>query len=297
MQANHAKGWPSFFDDILAAQEQQPCLFLGATTPVEAPSCLHFHKQLEMGLCLSGRGVFYIHGEVYPYGAGDISLIYPGESHIAQSARSAPSDWLFLTVDTERLFSGVRDEARLRALSFRPLGTGHVLSGEENRTVVAFLRRTISLYEDKSRTHDEKREQYAALLACLLYESVAWEHRPVAATVPLYTERLREIYPAVQYILNRYTEDVQTTQLCEACSLSPVHLRRLFAALLGLSPIAFLHKTRISHACSALADPSLSMLAVAEQCGYSSLSSFNRQFQKWMHCSPSEYRTAHQREK
>lgn len=176
MQANHAKGCPSFFDDILAAQEQQPCLFLGATTPVEAPSCLHFHKHLEMGLCLSGRGVFYIHGEVYPYGAGDISLIYPGESHIAQSARSAPSDWLFLTVDTERLFSGVRDEARLRALSFRPLGTGHVLSGEENRTVVAFLRRIISLYEDKSRTHDEKREQYAALLACFLYESVAWEH-------------------------------------------------------------------------------------------------------------------------
>lgn len=285
---------PSYFDDILAQREQ--CLFLSPTTPYDAPENLHFHKQLELGLCLSGHGIFYIHNEIYPFGPGDISLIYPGESHIAQSARTAPSDWQFLTVDIEALLGSWQDFGALRTLA-EQYGAGRILSGTENKQVAPYLRRLISLYYEDARTYGEKLGQYAALIACILYESAVWMHAAEREGEPRYPDGLRELYPAVQYILNRYSEDVQTSQLCECCNLSPVHLRRKFAALMGVSPIAFLHKIRISHACSALSSTEFSVLSVAQQCGYSSLSSFNRQFQKWMHCSPSEYRTAHRREK
>lgn len=291
MQRKNSQGLPAFFDDILAEREQP--LFLGPATPVDAPSALHFHKQIELGLCSTGRGIFYIHDEIYPFGAGDISVIYPGESHIAQSARTALSDWLFLTVDVEVLLGAWRDYPTLRSLVFCPPGSGHILSAAENAQILPYLRRIISLYQDDSRTHAEKRGQYEALFACILYESAAWEQRAVNASgTEYFAEQMQQIYPAVQYILNHYAEDVQTEQLCECCRLSPVHLRRLFATIVGVSPIAFLHKIRISHASGALTDSSLSVLQIAEQCGYASLSSFNRQFQKWMHRSPTEYRAS-----
>ena len=292
MQRKNAQGFPSFFDDILAYMEK-PCLYLCPTVPGEAPSALHFHKQIELGLCLSGRGIFYIQGEIYPFGAGDISIIYPGESHIAQSARNAPAEWLFLTVDVDALLGAWRDFPTLRELAFRPLGWGHILGAVENKQILSYLRRIISLYEDGTRTHDEKRGQYEALFACILYESAAWDQRKtVSSDEGYFAERLQQIYPAVQYILNHYAEDVQSEQLCECCNLSPVHLRRLFSAMVGVSPIAFLHKIRISHACGALTDPSLSVLQIAALCGYASLSSFNRQFQRWMHQSPTQYRAS-----
>jgi AraC-like DNA-binding protein len=54
-----------------------------------------------------------------------------------------------------------------------------------------------------------------------------------------------------------------------------------------------LHKIRINHACSELSSTELPIVSIAERCGYTSLSSFNRQFQKIMQISPSEYRAAH----
>ena len=281
------KNTSPYFDDILALYDQ--CLFLATWSPYDAPSDLHFHKQLELGLCLSGRGVFFIHGEVYPFSAGDISVIYPWENHIAQSAKSSPSNWLFMTVDTDMLFSGEKNEEAWRELVFRPLGTGKVLNSEENRIVLGYFERLISLYGDERKKHGEKTPQYSALLSCFLYESANWECR-VEADCPVYSERLKDIYPAIQYILNHYAEDVSIDSLCECCHLSSAHLRRLFDSIVGVSPIAFLHKIRINHACSALREKKSSVLSVSEKCGYSSLSSFNRQFRKWMNHSPSEYR-------
>lgn len=281
------KNTSPYFDDILALYDQ--CLFLATWSPNDAPSDLHFHKQLELGLCLSGRGVFFIHGEVYPFSAGDVSVIYPWENHIAQSAKSSPSNWLFLTIDTDVLFCSEKNESVLRKLAFRPLGTGRVLNSEENRSVIGYLERLISLYNDERKEHGEKIPQYAALLSCFLYESADWEQR-YGADCSIYSERLNDIYPAIQYILNHYGEDVSIERLCECCHLSSAHLRRLFDSIVGEPPIAFLHKIRINHACSALKDKKLSILSVAEQCGYFSLSSFNRQFRKWMNLSPTEYR-------
>ncbi|MFA6948869.1 MAG: AraC family ligand binding domain-containing protein, partial [Eubacteriales bacterium] len=53
-------------------------------SPDASPSYMHYHNYLELGLCVRGSGVFFIDSEIYPFGEGDISLIFPGEIHIAQ---------------------------------------------------------------------------------------------------------------------------------------------------------------------------------------------------------------------
>ena len=62
-------------------------------------SRLHFHNGVEIGLCLEGEGLFLIENRILPFSAGDISLIFPDQPHIARSGPGAPSRWYFITVD------------------------------------------------------------------------------------------------------------------------------------------------------------------------------------------------------
>lgn len=269
-----------------------PYMDLSRHMPNAEPEYLHYHEWPEFGICLSGRGIFYIRNNVYPFGPGDISVIYPGEKHIAQSVADGLSDWWFLTIDEQVLFADWPDRERLFQLAAG--GRGHILTRNENRQIATNLSRMVELYTEDRTVMQERRGQMGALFACILYESAGWNTnlREEDAGEPVVSETVSMVMPAIQYMLARYMEPVTTEELCTLCHISPVHLRRIFTASVGVSPIAFLHRIRISHACLSLTGTEDSILAIAERCGYTSLSSFNRQFQKQMHMSPTEYRRA-----
>lgn len=290
---NHT--WETYPDNILTEDMKGVHFFKHILTTT--PTNLHYHTQFELGLCLAGHGVIYIQNDVYPYEAGDVSVIFPGENHIGQSAKNAPGEWIFITLDTERLFAGWSDSERLKKLYTRERGESRILDPIERGTVIPYLHRMIALHEDNSLPEHDKIGNYAALAACILYESAKWKRNK--ATLSLTPEDMivlgcgKEIYPAIQYIFAHYTENVTADQLCRVCGISPMQMRRLFCATVGMSPMAFLHKIRISHACGELSSTKLLVQVVAENCGYTTLSSFNRQFQKIMQMSPNEYRAAH----
>jgi len=280
---------------VLSDAEHVPLnlyMHLSRHMPNAEPDFLHHHNQPELGICLAGRGIFYIHGNVYPFEAGDISIIYPGENHIAQSVSAGLSDWWFLTIDEKAIFADWSDRDTLFRLAAG--GSGHILTHGENRQIASALYRMVELYTDDSEIMRNRRSQMGALFASILYETAGWD-----TEFPKSEEELHSfsgmnsiVYPAIQYMLNRYMDPIDTEMLCVLCHISPVHLRRIFTATTGVTPIAFLHRIRISHACLSLTGTEDSILSISEQCGYTSLSSFNRQFQKQMHMSPSEYRRA-----
>jgi len=264
-------------------------MHLARHSPGKDPAFLHHHQWMELGICLSGEGIFYIRGDVYPFETGSISIIYPGEHHIAQSVSEIPSDWWFLTIDGNVLFADWPDRDKLLQLASG--GSGHILTVSENRQITCALQRMIELYTEDRTVMENRRGQMGALYACVLYETAGWQTGNRAEEeLSAISEAGSMVSPAIRYMLSHYMDQVTTEELCGLCHMSPVHLRRIFAASMGISPIAFLHKIRISHACFALNSTEESILSIAERCGYQSLSSFNRQFQKHMHMSPTEYR-------
>ena len=131
-----------------------------------------------------------------------------------------------------------------------------------------------------------------ALLSCLLYETerllpleqfwCSYHNAPI--------ELGHQILPAVIYLQNHFSEQIQIADLNTLCYISSSHLRRGFSTVFGISPSEFLHRLRIKHACSLLSNTRNSVLSIATQCGYLTVSSLNRQFQKFMHMTPMEYR-------
>lgn len=259
-------------------------------SPPPGTQRLHYHECIEFGICLQGYGIFYIRDDIYPYGKGDISVIYPGEKHIAQSVGDTDSTWHFITIDHHLLLSGMPELEPLLHLAMGEGRRGHILTRSENHRIQPYIQRLSELCMEQ--TNPYRSGYLAVLYTAILYESAEWEDEPqlpIPDTDTL-SAKLSVLTPAIQYLLDHYTEPIAIDALCACSHISPVHLRRLFSEAIGLSPLAFLHKIRISYACIALRETEASVLAIAEQCGYLSLSSFNRQFLKIMHMSPTSYR-------
>lgn len=86
---------------------------------------------------------------------------------------------------------------------------------------------------------------------------------------------------------------------CDPCTVSdvlaqvPVNrrwLERRFVQTLGRSPHAEISRVRMDRACRLMLNPALSLNEVAEKCGYSAISSFNRAFSEEIGTPPSRYR-------
>lgn len=90
---------------------------------------------------------------------------------------------------------------------------------------------------------------------------------------------------------NAQRPDLRIAELSEKFFLSQTHLRRLFAAELGLSPSAYLAGLRLENARRLLLTrPDLSVQEIADACGYSSVYYFSSAFRKANGLSPGAFR-------
>jgi AraC-like DNA-binding protein len=71
--------------------------------------------------------------------------------------------------------------------------------------------------------------------------------------------------------------------------MSESNFHRVFKTELGISPVHFINHERIKRATSLLNDPKKRIKEICMECGFNSMSYFNRVFKKENEVSPSEY--------
>ena len=105
----------------------------------------------------------------------------------------------------------------------------------------------------------------------------------------------RQVDAAMSWFRQHLESAPTQVEVAEAVNCSPAHLRRLFHRVLGASPRDVLEQIRFQVACELLSDTSLSLDAVAMQCGLGSASAFSRAFSKRLQIAPSEWRAAQEK--
>ena len=104
-----------------------------------------------------------------------------------------------------------------------------------------------------------------------------------------------QILPALTYIEEHYRSDIRAAELAKQCGLSEPHFRRVFREYVSMPPIDYLNSVRIREACRMMDRRDCPMDLVASDCGFSSVSSFTRNFRKFMGTTPYQWKL--QREK
>ncbi len=267
--------------DAIDTDENFPIMAYDFVQKDEKINALHQHNVMEVGLCHRGSGIFIIEDKCFDFKQGDIVVINSSEFHLAQSHRNTTSDWTFIHFHTEHFLGDVPLQA-IEDLS-GPDFHNRFHSGDYPR-----LRHAVDIIIAELK---EKQKNWQTLVHASLQQLLVLLSRlPSGDQSTPHNLDMTSIAPAIGLISTKYAEQINNQDLADVCEMSEIHFRRQFKHSTGQTPHQYLNNFRIRMACGLLEQEELSIIEVALECGFPTLSTFNRQFKQQMGKSPRDFR-------
>ena len=240
--------------------------------PDRAPNALHYHDCLELGRCTAGSGVMMIDHRTYTFAPGSVTVIPCGcihDSHIPTQGGGEGSGWEFVFTDPAAF--GIRCGER-----------GGFLTADAEISALFGM-----LFTEAQTRPPLWRERIPHLLGALLF---AAERIAPVPSVGIGTALPGEMAYALRRITACYDQPLSMEELARECCMSVSTFGRMFRRTMGTTPLAFLRSIRLTVACHLLLHTDRSILEIAGEAGFATLSSFNRAFRAERGASPREYR-------
>jgi len=255
----------------------------------------HRHRQLELTWIEEGVGLRYVGDSVAPFGPGDLVLLGVDVPHawvsFERGARGAAASVVQfpLSLLEQAAFPELR---RARPMAERAR-LGLAVSGRSAGRVIALLgrMRKASAF-GRLAGLVEILGQLTARPQDLVPIATSLASRPSAA------DSLADARAVVERRIDRVTEWVARNMhrrlaVVEAARLarvSPASFSRFFRREAGKPFSTYVNDVRCGEACLRLRESAAPIAQVAADCGFASISHFNRQFQRRLRTTPRRYR-------
>ena len=283
---------PTYYRSVPGAAKRQ--LNVSACCPLgsEPITALHYHNMLEIGVCASGEGYTYIDDRVYKHKAGCISISRAYQPHLSTNLKDTHGEWSWISIDIQSLLTsvGMTDpKSALKLMRAAGSVTG-VFLPDEIKTVKDAVIRLLNT-SNRADEYTELAQRVAATEVLLAIATLPEEMRDKDNDEKRNTG-YNAILPAIEYISSHLDESDALSEpaLAALCKMSVSNLRRLFNLSAGLSPKAFILRSRMAYAEYLLRRSDMTVLDIALRVGYGDISGFNRVFRKHFGISPGKYR-------
>jgi AraC-like DNA-binding protein len=135
-------------------------------------------------------------------------------------------------------------------------------------------------------------DQITNLLLLLQNMAISSDSQLLAS--PLYYETFPalgngRIEKIISFINYNYTRDISLTEIASMAFMNPSAFCRYFKENTGKTYIQYVTDMRIGYACKLLILNNLSVSQICLECGFDSLSHFNRTFKQIMRYTPTQY--------
>ena len=98
------------------------------------------------------------------------------------------------------------------------------------------------------------------------------------------------IEKAIRYIYNNYRKKLTLTEIAEICHMNPSYFSRLFKKTAGINLASYINTIRIKAAATLLMDTDMTIIEIANECGYENLQHFCEMFKKIKGVSARQFR-------
>ena len=245
---------------------------------------LHYHNEIEILLITSGEMNFTVNNKPHYCRAGDTVFFSPRIPHATYNG-DTPCSYILLQFRLEHYI----DDSSSVDKNFN-----RFINNADTPFFVLRNDELARLIKEAFREAKERAEGFGLSIKGAIYTVVAHLCREGAITLrnENVSDTVEKLLPTIAYIEENYAKNITLNEIAEIQRLHPSYFCRLFKKASGSSFIDYLNFVRICKSEKLLAQSDKSILEIACEVGFSSLSYFNRIFKRYKNCTPTEYRRA-----
>lgn len=260
-------------------------------------SNLHFHNLMEIGVCHNGTGELVLDEERLPYQQAMFSIIPYNYPHLTISnIKEGPSYWEYLFFDPLQILTEMYpgNELLQREMLEKINHKAFFVHewGYRNASLLVKM-----IMEEMRNPRAHYLDSVRGLLYALITEIIRMNEQDERKIEPDIVKKssgknsgVTQIAAALDYVRLEYVNMIRVEELANVCHMSETHFRRVFEACMNMSPVDYINLVRIQKACDLMKRSNDSMDIVAQKVGFTTTSTFNRNFKKFLNTSPYQWK-------
>jgi AraC-like DNA-binding protein len=253
----------------------------------------HAHSEYQLFVVLQGTGTRFIGDSIRSFKPGEVVLTGRHLPHLWRSDEayfeknsSYKTEGIVIYLNENFLGDHILEKEEMLALKklFSKSMRGLEFYGSKKLEVIELMKELVHLQGIHSVIH---------LLHILEILAVSKEYHYISSKPyddtfnQNETDRLNTVY---EYAFKNFRKKILLEEIAELLHMTPTSFSRYFTMKNNKSFSRFIAEIRIKHACEMLTETDESVAQVCYDCGYNTLSNFNKQFKEIMSKKPSEYK-------
>ncbi|PWA11276.1 AraC family transcriptional regulator [Flavobacterium laiguense] len=265
-------------EEALIYQEDKEVVFYGK---------LHQHEEIQISYIANGEGNILVGDTITGYQKGNLVVLGSNLPHVFRSEINADETsimmTLFFTVNSfgnnffdlpefkilESFFTSIKNGFKIDSISQKTVNQFKKLkkANEFDRFILFFkIIKSICLHEKKA-------------LSNFIYDK------------PFTDREGKRMQLVFDYVMTNYQRDISLEEIASLSNMTKNAFCRYFKLRTNKTFFQFLIDIRIERASKLLLkNRELSVIEIAELCGFNNISNFNRKFKELKHSSPLQYR-------
>jgi len=253
---------------------------------------LHFHSEYEIIYIKQGTGTRFLGNSITKFRAGDILLIGSNLPHFMKSDEEYHSGDADLRV--KGTIIQFEKEFMYYAINHYPHFIKIKNLFQESQRGIYFAAARFSKLQDLiEKIPLENGLNQMMLFLEILKEMSETENRQTISTTDFVNETIydtKRIDKVISYLNKNYTRNVSLDEIASFAAMNSSAFCRYFRSKTGKSFKNYILDMRIGYACKLLLMEDISISQLSSQCGFETISHFNKSFKKNTGYVPSQYR-------
>ncbi len=251
---------------------------------------VHWHPFAEILLSLKEGNEVELNFRKYEMKPNDIIISYPGDLHSINNV--SPDSFMMVQFPME-LITVVHDFSRIKPLLVKNPYCSYDIDDTDIGNMVITFKEIVS--ENYADIAFKEANNYILLLKFFsLYGKWCMDNQidKTDTDDESYIRSTKLMAEACLYISQNCTEPLSLESVARKIGISKSYFSHLFKDYTKTTFVDYLTKERIRRAEAMFMEPGMKFIDIAFECGFSSISSFNRTFKKIKGISPREFRNA-----
>ncbi|RXZ78426.1 AraC family transcriptional regulator [Paenibacillaceae bacterium] len=256
---------------------------VGVTMPYQK---LHWHDVLEINLIKSGCGYYIINGQRFDFQEGDILLINSNDLHCAYETKDLVMT--VITFDANWIISSLRLDPDILS-PFREMGRYYTNLLDRSNPAIAKLK---GLLLELQSEHNNEQCSYCTAVYSLLMLFLANINREFRLESlekkenAINEHQLEKMRFVIRKMESDYAYPWLLEELAALVYLSPSRFSDIFKRAVGVPPLLYLIQIRLENALQMLECSDKKITDIALECGFRTVTNFNRLFKKHIGVTP-----------